>query len=528
MGSSTSFIKRRGDFYANIGISTSKKLFAYICLAIQGKKAQNTSTLQTEDRHMHQQDTVLNGRAYKAFLADDFLLDNDVAAALYHDHAARMPIIDYHNHLPPADIANNRQFRNITEIWLEGDHYKWRAMRTNGVQEHFITGAATPWEKFEQWANTVTATMRNPLFHWTHLELRRYFGIEDLLRPQSARQIFEQVNEVLAQPDMSTQGILRNMNVEMVCTTDDPIDSLEYHKAFAQKGHNTQMLPAFRPDKAILIENDVFVPYIKRLEAVCSMEIKSYFDLLDALHSRMDFFAAHGCHISDHGLERIYAVEFTETEADRILRQRLNGLPISAYEAEVYQSAILYALGVEYAQRGWVQQYHLGALRNNNSRLLAQLGPDTGWDSIGDFPQAVALSRFLNRLDKDNLLAKTILYNLNPADNEVFATMIGNFNDGSVAGKVQWGSGWWFLDQKDGMEKQLNTLSNMSLLGRFVGMLTDSRSFMSFPRHEYFRRILCNMIGRDVQNGELPHDHDLLAEMVENICYYNAKRYFNV
>ncbi len=462
--------------------------------------------------------------APKPFMGTHFLLENDIAAELYHEHAALMPIIDYHCHLSPQDIAENRRFNNLTEIWLDGDHYKWRAMRTNGVAERFITGNATPWEKFEQWAATVPATMRNPLFHWTHLELRRYFGINSLLQPATARAIYEQANDVLARPDMTTQGILAKMNVEIVCTTDDPTDTLEAHRTF--RGGAVQMLPAFRPDKAILIENQGFVPYIQQLGAVAGTTINNYPELLEVLYQRMDYFAESGCCLSDHGLEQLYAEPFTEAEANRIFSKRLGGQAISTQEAAVYQSAILYALGVAYAARGWTQQFHLGALRNNNTRLLQELGPDTGFDSMGDFSQARSLSRFLDHLDQKNELAQTVIYNLNPAQNEVFATMVGNFNDGSVPGKIQWGSAWWFLDQKDGMEKQMNTLSNMGLLARFVGMLTDSRSFMSFPRHEYFRRILCNLIGRDVQNGELPHDMELLGQMVRNICYYNAKNYF--
>ena len=459
----------------------------------------------------------------KPFMDDDFLLENAVAAALYHDHAAQLPIIDYHCHLSPDDIAADRRFRNMTEIWLEGDHYKWRAMRSNGVPERYITGDASDEEKFGKWAETVPATLRNPLYHWTHLELQRYFGIREVLNPSSAADIYRRGNEVLQQPELSCQGILKKMRVEVVCTTDDPVDTLAAHP---QIHLDTKVVPAFRPDKAILIEREGFVDYIGKLEEVSQVSIRSLADLTDALSRRMDFFASLGCRLSDHGLERVYASDFTEAEVDRILCKRLDGSPVSPEEAEVYQSAVLYVLCLEYARRGWTQQFHLGALRNNNRRLLQQLGPDTGFDSIGDFPQALALSRFLDRLDASDQLARTILYNLNPADNEVFASMIGNFNDGSVAGKIQWGSAWWFLDQKDGMEKQINTLSNLGLLSRFVGMLTDSRSFLSFPRHEYFRRILCNLIGRDVQNGELPHDMELLGGLVRDVCYHNAKNFF--
>ena len=459
----------------------------------------------------------------KPFMDDDFLLENDIAAALYHDHAAQLPIIDYHCHLSPDDIATDRRFRNMTEIWLEGDHYKWRAMRSNGVPERYITGDASDEEKFAKWAETVPATLRNPLYHWTHLELQRYFGIRDVLNASTAADIYRRGNEVLQQPELSCQGILKKMRVEVVCTTDDPVDSLAAHQ---QIHLDTKVIPAFRPDKAILIEREGFVDYIGKLEEVSQVSIRSLAGLSDALFRRMDFFASLGCRLSDHGLERVYAADFTEAEVNHILCKRLEGSPVSPEEADVYQSAVLYVLCVEYARRGWTQQFHLGALRNNNRRLLHKLGPDTGFDSIGDFPQALALSRFLDRLDASDQLARTILYNLNPADNEVFGAMIGNFNDGSVAGKIQWGSAWWFLDQKDGMEKQINALSNLGLLSRFVGMLTDSRSFLSFPRHEYFRRILCNLIGRDVQNGELPYDMELLGGLVRDVCYRNAKNFF--
>lgn len=472
--------------------------------------------------------------AARPFLGDDFLLDNDFAARLYHDHAAGQPIIDYHCHLSPDDIAANRQFRSITECWLAGDHYKWRAMRAQGVPETYITGPGSDWEKFEHWAATVPCTLRNPLFHWTHLELQRYFGIHDLLTPASAAAIFAETNAALATPTLSTQGILQKMRVEIVCTTDDPADSLEAHQLLSPSllspSHPspslTKILPTFRPDQAILIEKDGFPAYIDRLGLAAQLDICSFPDLLDALEHRMDFFHALGGRLSDHGLERLYAEPCTDAEADRIFRKRNAGQPVTTREAELYQSALLYYLGLGYHRRGWTQQFHLGALRNNNTRLLRRLGPDTGFDSIGDFRQAEALARFLDRLDQDDQLARTILYNLNPGDNAVFATMAGNFNDGSIPGKIQWGSAWWFLDQKDGIEKQLNTLSQLGLLSRFVGMLTDSRSFLSFPRHEYFRRILCNLIGRDVMAGALPADMEVLGGLVEDICYRNARSYF--
>lgn len=473
---------------------------------------------------MQTEGKTTNAEAFRSFMGDDFLLENDFAAALFHEYAARMPIIDYHCHLSPADIASDRIFGNITEIWLQGDHYKWRAMRANGIPEHYITGGASDREKFEKWAETVPATLRNPLFHWTHLELKRYFDISDLLNPSTAAAIYEEGNRQL--PALSVQTILQKMSVQVICTTDDPADDLAFHRAM-QGITGTQVFPSFRPDKAILIQSESFTGYLEQLGVQAGIAIHSFDTLEEALNRRMDYFGTLGCRLSDHGLERLYAVPFTISGADKILRKRLSGSELSPEEAEQYQSALLYVLGRAYALRGWTQQFHLGAQRNNNTRLLGTVGADAGTDSIGDERQAWHLARFLDSLDKDKMLAKTIIYNLNPADNEVFATMAGNFNDGSVPGKVQWGSAWWFLDQKDGMEKQINTLSNMGLISRFVGMLTDSRSFLSFPRHEYFRRILCNLIGRDVVRGELPADLELLGGMVQDICYYNARKYFN-
>ena len=461
----------------------------------------------------------------KPFLDEHFLLETSTAQELYHNHAANMPIIDYHNHLPPDEIAQDKQFRTITEVWLKGDHYKWRAMRANGIPESYITGEASDEEKFQKWATTVPYTMRNPLYHWTHLELQRYFGITNLLNETSSTAIYEQTTAQLQQTDFSTQNLLKNKKIEVVCTTDDPTDSLEHHQAFLQQKAGFKMLPTFRPDKFLQIEKADFPDMIRKLEVVTNRSIRSLLDLVEALQQRIDFFHSLGGRLADHGLSRLYGVDFTEKEVDRIFQKRLKG-EIYPGEAIQFQSALLYYLGRMYDSTGWTMQFHLGALRNNNQRLLDTVGADAGCDSIGDFEQAAGLSKFLNRLDQENKLAKTILYNLNPRDNEVFATMVGNFNDGSMAGKIQWGSAWWFLDQKDGMEKQINTLSNMGLLSRFLGMLTDSRSFLSFPRHEYFRRILCNLIGRDVENGELPNDIKWLGQMVENICYYNAKKYF--
>jgi glucuronate isomerase len=463
----------------------------------------------------------------KPFLSDDFLLQTETARHLYHEHAAPQPIIDYHCHLPPDQIAQNRQFENITQIWLYGDHYKWRAMRANGVNERFITGDASDWEKFEKWAETVPYTMRNPLYHWTHLELRRYFGITELLNKDSARRIFDQCNALLQTPDYSVQGLLRKMNVKVVCTTDDPADSLEYHQQIAGQDLSTLVLPTFRADKSMTPEAADYRAYLDRLGAAAGVAITTFADLQAALRQRHDFFASLGCRLSDHGLEQIYAADYTSEEIEAIFTQALAGAILSEEDIIQFKSAMLIFLAELDWEKGWTQQFHLGALRNNNSRALRQLGPDTGWDSIGDFSQGRALSRFLDRLDNQDKLTKTIIYNLNPADNDLIATMTGNFNDGSVAGKVQFGSGWWFLDQKDGMEKQMNALSNMGLLSRFVGMLTDSRSFLSFPRHEYFRRILCNLLGRDVEEGELPAEElSWLGQLVENISYGNANSYF--
>ena len=469
-----------------------------------------------------------NGIATKTFLTDDFLLHSETARRLYHEYAKNLPIIDYHNHLPPNEIAGDRQFENISKVWLYGDHYKWRAMRTQGVNERFITGDASDFEKFEHWAATVPYTMRNPLYHWTHLELKGYFDENSLLKPETARSIYETTSEKLNTPQYSVRNLLAKMNVEVVCTTDDPLDTLEFHQQFAGEKADLKMLPAFRPDKFILIENPNFASFVQKLGSIVGYEITNFDDLLRGLRQRADFFATLGCQLCDHGLEQLYAEDFTHTKADAAFKKAILGKKLTEKEALLYKSAILHHLGEMYHTLGWTQQFHLGALRNNNTRMLKQIGLDTGWDSIGDYKQAAALSKYLNGLEGNDRLAKTIIYNLNPADNEIFATMIGNFNDGSIAGKIQWGSSWWFLDQKDGMEKQINTLSNMGLLSRFIGMLTDSRSFLSFPRHEYFRRLLCNIFGNDVENGELPNDIAWLGKLVQDICYYNAKNYFGM
>jgi glucuronate isomerase len=463
------------------------------------------------------------------FLTENFLLQNEFASKLYHDYAKDLPIIDYHCHLPPNEIAQNRQFENITKIWLEGDHYKWRAMRTLGINEKYITGNGSDEEKFDQWAYAVPYTMRNPLYHWTHLELKRYFGVNDLLTPDSASKIYKTTSEQLAGPEFATRNLLTKMKVEVVCTTDDPTDSLEYHKQIQKDKFKTIILPTFRPDKSFAVENvSVYKTYLGKLSAASGIEISSFKTLIQALEKRADFFHSIGGRLSDHGLENLYYPENKNAfSAEKLFEKIVRSESISKEETHFFKYSVLIELGRIYHKHGWTQQYHIGALRNANERMLTKLGPDTGFDSIGDFSQAVTLSKFLNELDSTDQLTKTILYNLNPADNEVMATMIGNFNDGSTKGKVQFGSAWWFLDQKDGMEKQINTLSNLGLISCFIGMLTDSRSFLSYPRHEYFRRILCNLIGKDVVNGELPSDEKWLGKLVADICYHNARDYFN-
>ncbi|NHN25803.1 glucuronate isomerase [Flavobacterium jejuense] len=462
----------------------------------------------------------------KNFINDNFLLENKYAEELYHNYSKNQPIIDYHNHLSPQLIAEDAIFDNITKVWINGDHYKWRAMRTLGINEKFITGNASEKDKFLQWGKTVPYTMRNPLYHWTHLELTRYFGINELLNEKSAASIYEQASAKVNSQDFSTRNLLRKVKAEFVCTTEDPIDNLEYHQQLAKSDFEVKVSTAFRPDKAILITNDGYNEYIDKLGEVAGIEINTYVDLCGALKNRIAYFDKNGSKLSDHGLEHIYFENFTENEINTIFKKKRENTTLTNEEALKFQSAILLFLSETYHEFGWVQQFHLGALRNNNARMHRILGPDTGWDSIGDYAQAQKLSAFLNALDSKDKLTKTIIYNLNPADNEVMATMIGNFNDGSVRGKVQFGSGWWFLDQKDGMTKQLNALSNMGLISCFIGMLTDSRSFLSFPRHEYFRRILCNLLGDEIQRGELPADMEWIGKMVTDISYNNAKEYF--
>ena len=471
----------------------------------------------------------IDGMLDRKFIHEDFMLTNSYARELYHESAEKMPIIDYHCHLVPKMIAEDHRFKDLTEVWLGGDHYKWRAMRGNGVPEEFITGNRSSYEKFEKWAETVPYTMRNPLYHWTHLELARVFGIYDILNPSTARAIYDECTEKLQSPEYSGQSLMKKFNVKVVCTTDDPADSLEYHKQIAEHPFGVKVLPAWRPDKAMVIEKpQQYREYIEKLGAAAGMEILSYEDLLTALRKRHDFFHSMGCRLSDHGLETFYAEDFTPEEIDRIFRDTLKGKMPSHEEVLKFRSAILLDFARLDWEKGWAQQFHVGAIRDNNTRMFDILGPDTGYDAIHDVPVAAAGHRFLNRLAMEDKLAKTILYNLNPKDNEVLATMAYTFNDGTVPGKIQLGSGWWFLDQEDGMRKQMNALSALGLFSRFVGMLTDSRSFLSYPRHEYFRRILCSVIGEDIEKGKLPKSEmPFIHQMVKDISYNNAARYFN-
>jgi glucuronate isomerase len=463
----------------------------------------------------------------KPFLDENFLLKTKTAQRLYHEYAQSMPLIDYHCHLSPQQIAENVQFKNITDAWLSGDHYKWRAMRTNGVDESYCTGNKSDEDKFMKWAETVPYTMRNPLYHWTHLELQRYFGINEILNPTTAKGIYDTTSTMLQDPSYSTQGLIQKMNVRVICTTDDPIDSLEHHQQIKDSNFGVKVFPAYRPDKAMEVNNAAnFKLYVRKVEEVTNTNIHHFADYLAALKSRHDFFGTMGCNVSDHGLEEIYAEEFSATEIEAIFVKANGGIALTITEQRKFKSCMLLQFAEWDWEKGWIQQYHLGALRNNNTRMLQQLGPDTGWDSIGDFAQAAALAKFLNKLDSGNKLAKTIIYNLNPADNELMGTMIGNFNDGSVAGKIQFGSAWWFLDQKDGMERQINALSSLGLLSRFVGMLTDSRSFLSYPRHEYYRRIVCNLFGNEIEEGELPNDIAWTGKIIQDICFNNANQYF--
>jgi glucuronate isomerase len=464
------------------------------------------------------------------FIHDDFLLETPLARELFHGLVRDLPIVDAHCHLPVEQIASDHTFRSITELWLEGDHYKWRAMRADGVEERLCTGEASDWEKFEAWARTVPATLRNPLYHWTHMELRRPFGIADLLDARSARSVFERCNALLAQPGFSTQGLLRGFKVAAVSTTDDPVDSLEHHALLARRADpDTCVFPTFRPDRALAVDDPpAWNTWVDRLEAAAGMDVGGLADFLEALERRHTAFHAAGCRASDHGLERLEAEPWTDADVTGDFDRLRRGVALEPAPAARFRSALLHRLALLDHARGWVQQFHLGALRNTNTRMRRRLGADSGLDSIGDFEQARPLARFLDRLDGTDQLAKTVLYNLNPRDNELFATMIGNFQDGSVPGKIQYGSAWWFLDQKDGMEAQMRALSNMGLFARFVGMVTDSRSFLSYSRHDYFRRLVCNLLGNDVRQGLLPDDRALLGRVAQDVAFFNARDYFGV
>ena len=456
------------------------------------------------------------------------MLTNPAARELYHGYAEQLPILDYHCHLDPRQIAENHQFRNLAEIWLGGDHYKWRAMRGNGVDEAYITGTKSDYEKFEAWAATVPYTMRNPLYHWTHLELSRIFGIDTLLKPETAREIYETCTELLQTEAFRAQGLLEKCRVEVVCTTDDPADSLDYHRQIAAQGLKTKVYPAWRPDKLLAVDDpSSYLIYIGRLAAAADKEIRTYADLLDALRKRQAVFASLGCRLSDHGMDNFYADDYTETEIAHCFARLLAGKRLTPEEMGKYKSALLHDLAVMDAEQGWAQQYHISVIRNNCSRMFRAIGPDTGFDAILEVNCSAVGHRFFDRLDREGKLAKTILYSLHPKDNEVLTTMAYTFNDGSFPGKMQLGSAWWFLDQEDGMRKQLNALSSMGLLSRFIGMLTDSRSFLSYPRHEYFRRILCNLLGEDIEAGKLPaSEMAFIGRMVADISYHNAKNYF--
>jgi glucuronate isomerase len=463
------------------------------------------------------------------FIHDNFLLESKAAQRLFHNYAAHQPIIDYHCHLPPKDVADDRRFANLFEIWLEGDHYKWRAMRASGVAERYCTGDADPYEKFMAWAKTVPHCLRNPLYHWTHLELKRYFGIDTLLAEGTAREVWERANEALASPQLSARGILGKFCVRAVCTTDDPADPLTYHETIAASDLATRIYPTFRADRVMdPHQPEVFNPWIDRLSKTANVDVARFDDLLDALRRRHDAFHELGGRLSDHGLDQCYAADCSDARAKSIFDKARAGKAATPEEREAFASYMMVYFGRLDSERGWTKQLHLGARRNANTRAFTSLGRDTGYDSIGDLPQVEALGRYLDRLEQDRALPKIIVYNLNPRDNYAFATLIGNFQDGSVAGKVQFGSGWWFLDQKEAMEWQLNALSNNGLIAHFVGMLTDSRSFMSYPRHEYFRRVLCNLLGREMESGELPDDDEMIGALVEKVCYRNAQQYFGL
>jgi glucuronate isomerase len=517
--------------HLNISSLSRRYLIRNIGMLISGfflcPKKMSGSIIEFKENSLFQKYKYSEKKYLKNFMDEDFLLNSLYAKILYHNYAKTLPIIDYHNHLSPKDIADNRIFENPTQAWINGDHYKYRAMRTFGINEKYITGDASDKEKFLKWAEVVPFTIRNPLYHWTHLELQRFFDIKKLLNPITADDIYEEMSIKLQSSDFSVRNLLKRMKVESLCTTDEPIDSLKHHAVLKEEDFAINVLPAWRPDKYLSIENTIdFNSSVDKLSEISNIDIKSYSMFKNALRKRHDFFADNGCTISDYSMETVYAKDFSAKEVEQIFLKVRNGGELNENEILSYKSAILFEFGIMDNEKKWVQQFHIGPLRNNNTRQYNILGSDTGFDSICDNQIAHSLSKHLDRLDKNNQLTKTIIYNLNPKDNEVIAAMIGNFQDGIIPGKMQYGSAWWFLDQKDGIEKQLNTLSNLGLLSQFIGMLTDSRSFLSFSRHEYFRRILCNLIGNDVENGELPNDIELLGKIVEDICYYNAKNFF--
>lgn len=462
------------------------------------------------------------------FITDDFLLDNQPAKKLYHDYACGLPIIDYHNHLPPGEIADDKSYENISEIWLSDDHYKWRAMRTLGISENYITGNASPREKFRKYAECLPYLIRNPLYHWSHLELLRHFGISDLLNAKNANRIYEQTSEILQQKENTTKELLKKMNVEFLCTTESPTNNLEHHKRIKNSSFKIEVSTAFRPDSFVSIDRITFLDSLSSIEKTSNISIESFQDLKNALLSRINYFHENGCRISDHGLNFIPFKPASDALIQQIFSKRLKGAHLSQLEVLQYKTIILLFLSKEYHRLGWVQQFHLGAYRNANTRMYKLMGKDKGWDSIGNYTDVQSLMSFFDQLNKSDQLAKTIIYNCNPADNSVMATLIGNFNNSTVRGKVQWGASWWFLDQIDGISDHLNTLSSIGVLSTFIGMLTDSRSFLSFTRHEYFRRILCNLLGKDIEKSRLPQDYDLIGKIVKDICYLNAKNYFNV
>lgn len=464
----------------------------------------------------------------KQFMDENFLLNNQVAITLYHNYAEEMPIYDYHCHLNPKEIWENKKYKNITEVWLGGDHYKWRAMRANGIDERYITGDGDDYDKFFSWAKTIPYAVGNPLYHWAHLELKRFFNINELLNEQTAPDIWEKTNQMLQGENFGARDLIKKSNVKFICTTDDPVDDLKYHKLIREEGAmDTKVLPAFRPDKAFNIELDTFVDWIEQLEKVTNSTIKSFNDLITALDSRIKFFHENGCRLSDHAFVYVPYKEMSHQEINKIFVKGLNKKRLSKKEIDAYKTALMQFLGKRFAELDWTMQLHIGAMRNNNLKMFNQLGADTGYDSIADYKIAEALSKLLNSLERENKLPRTILYTLNPKDNYVLSTLMGCFQ-GQIPGKLQFGSAWWFLDQKTGMLEQMTTLANVGLLSRFVGMLTDSRSFLSYPRHEYFRRILCNLIGTWVENGEYPNDIKLLGQIVQNICYNNAYCYFKM